>query len=130
MFTDPTTGGILDDLIVCSTSENKLFVVSNAGRRQHDQKLMLQAVDRLRAAGKDVQIRFLEPDEQSLLALQGPGAAQALAPLLEGVDIAKLYFMRTTTAKVMLTDETNCSGGGTRTPILSIWIYRRGPHGY
>lgn len=100
VFTDPTTGGILDDLIVCSTSEGKLFVVSNAGRRQHDQKLMLQAQERMRAAGKDVTLRFLEPDEQSLLALQGPGAAKALAPLLEGADLDKLYFMRTTAAKV------------------------------
>ncbi|XP_034240925.1 aminomethyltransferase, mitochondrial [Thrips palmi] len=100
VFTDPTTGGILDDLIVCSTSEGKLFVVSNAGRRQHDQKLMLQAEERLRAAGKDVTLRFMEPEEQSLLALQGPGAAKALAPLLEGADLDKLYFMRTVSAKV------------------------------
>ncbi|KAE8752143.1 hypothetical protein FOCC_FOCC000936 [Frankliniella occidentalis] len=100
VFTDATTGGILDDLIVCSTTEDKLYVVSNAGRRHHDQKLMKEAEERLRAAGKDVALRFLEPDEQSLLALQGPGAARALAPLIEGVDLDKLYFMRTTAAKV------------------------------
>ncbi|KAK3930634.1 Aminomethyltransferase, mitochondrial [Frankliniella fusca] len=100
VFTDATSGGILDDLIVCSTSEDKLFVVSNAGRRHHDQKLMKEAEERLRAAGRDVKLRFLEPDEQSLLALQGPGAARALAPLIEGVDLDQLYFMRTTSAKV------------------------------
>lgn len=75
-------------------------MVSNAGRRQHDQRLMERATERLRADGKDVNLRFLEPGEQSLLALQGPGAAAALQPLAEGLDLAKLYFMRTALCRV------------------------------
>lgn len=42
VFTDKKTGGILDDLIVTKTTDGYLYVVSNAGRRDHDQNLMLE----------------------------------------------------------------------------------------
>lgn len=42
VFTDSATGGILDDLIVTRTGEGYLYVVSNAGRRDHDKELMLR----------------------------------------------------------------------------------------
>lgn len=43
VFTDEK-GGILDDLIVTKCSEHELYVVSNAGRKHHDIKLMKNAL--------------------------------------------------------------------------------------
>lgn len=47
VFTDKVTGGILDDLIVTKTGDGYLYVVSNAGRRDHDKDLMLRTEVRL-----------------------------------------------------------------------------------
>lgn len=41
VFTDEN-GGILDDLIVTKDDEDKYFLVSNAGRRKEDSRLLLQ----------------------------------------------------------------------------------------
>ncbi|XP_074862138.1 aminomethyltransferase, mitochondrial isoform X2 [Carettochelys insculpta] len=82
-------GGILDDLIVTSTSEQHLYVVSNAGCRDKDWALMQGQAQELRAAGGDV---HLEVSENALLALQGPSAARVLqAGVLD--DLSKLPFM-------------------------------------
>lgn len=40
VFTN-AVGGILDDLIVSKTSADYLYVVSNAGRRDEDSRLLL-----------------------------------------------------------------------------------------
>lgn len=44
-------------------------------------------------------LEFLDSDEQSLLALQGPSSASVLQPLVS-VNLSKLYFMDSTTATV------------------------------
>uniref|UniRef100_A0A8C8S086 Aminomethyltransferase n=1 Tax=Pelusios castaneus TaxID=367368 RepID=A0A8C8S086_9SAUR len=82
-------GGILDDLIVTSTSEQHLYVVSNAGCRDKDWALMQGRAQELQAAGYDV---HLEVSENALLALQGPLAAQVLQKGVSG-DLTKLPFM-------------------------------------
>lgn len=46
----------------------------------------------MKAQGKDVNIEFLDPLEQGLIALQGPSAATALQSLLQ-IDLTKLKFM-------------------------------------
>lgn len=38
------SGGILDDLIITKINTDHLFVVSNAGRKEHDIKHMLEAL--------------------------------------------------------------------------------------
>lgn len=43
VFTDPLTGGILDDLIITKTSLGYYHLVSNASRRPQDQKLLEEA---------------------------------------------------------------------------------------
>ena len=58
VFTDKNTGGILDDLIITNTSDGYLYVVSNAGRRDHDTKLFLNA-----------QVRFPPPEPKIFLLL-------------------------------------------------------------
>ncbi|XP_066993333.1 aminomethyltransferase, mitochondrial [Anabrus simplex] len=99
VFTDPITGGILDDLIVTKTTLGYLYVVSNASRRSEDQKLMLRAEREFLNQGKKVELRFFSPEERSLLALQGPRAIEALQPLVD-VDLAQLYFMGSTLTSV------------------------------
>ncbi|XP_059572125.1 aminomethyltransferase, mitochondrial isoform X1 [Alligator mississippiensis] len=82
-------GGIIDDLIVTSTSEQHLYVVSNAGCSDKDLALMQTRAQELRAAGNDV---HLEVWENALLALQGPSAVRVLQAGVSD-DLAKLPFM-------------------------------------
>lgn len=94
-------GGILDDLIVTKINEEYLYIVSNAARKDHDQKLMMKALDAYKNSnnGTDLRIRFFDPSERSLIALQGPKAAEVLQKFTD-VDLSKLYFMNSTTAKI------------------------------
>lgn len=48
---------------------------------------------------KDVKLRFLEPEDQALIALQGPKAWKVLQPLVD-VDLAQLFFMSTGVLRV------------------------------
>ncbi|KAF2900624.1 hypothetical protein ILUMI_05563 [Ignelater luminosus] len=87
-------GGILDDLIITKIDSNHLYIVSNAARKEHDQQLLLKALEKYKQTNKSSQlkIRFFDPKERSLLALQGPKAAEVLQKLTD-VDLSKLYFM-------------------------------------
>ncbi|XP_043564457.1 aminomethyltransferase, mitochondrial isoform X1 [Chiloscyllium plagiosum] len=82
-------GGIKDDLIVTRTSDEYLYIVSNAGCADKDSAHMKERLAEFRAAGNDADLEFLEA---GLIALQGPSAAQVLQ---EGVsdDLQKLPFM-------------------------------------
>ncbi|KAM6470792.1 aminomethyltransferase, mitochondrial [Liasis olivaceus] len=82
-------GGIIDDLIVTSTSEEHLYVVSNAGCMDKDFALMRNKMKEMKAAGYDV---HLEVSDNALLALQGPAMAHVLQPGVAD-DLAKLPFM-------------------------------------
>jgi aminomethyltransferase len=53
----------------------------------------------MHAKGKDVDIRFLNPEERALLAVQGPDTAKVVQPLTD-VDLNDLYFMESTLATV------------------------------
>uniref|UniRef100_A0A2K6TFC0 Aminomethyltransferase, mitochondrial n=1 Tax=Saimiri boliviensis boliviensis TaxID=39432 RepID=A0A2K6TFC0_SAIBB len=72
LFTNEA-GGILDDLILTSTSEGHLYVVSSAGCWEKDLALMQDKVRELQNQGRDVGLEVLD---NALLALQGPTAAQ------------------------------------------------------
>ncbi|KXJ76993.1 hypothetical protein RP20_CCG008510 [Aedes albopictus] len=89
-------GGILDDLIVNRVSEDTLYVVSNASRKDTDMAVMSDAVASFKAQGKDVSVQFLSSDEQSLLAVQGPHSVSDLQKLCTK-DLSRLYFMNSTT---------------------------------
>ncbi|XP_003217649.1 aminomethyltransferase, mitochondrial [Anolis carolinensis] len=88
LFTNEN-GGIIDDLIVTSTSEDHLYVVSNAGCMEKDFALMQNKAKEMKASGSDV---HLEVSENALLALQGPAMSQVLQ---SGVNdsLAKMPFM-------------------------------------
>ncbi|NXX01589.1 GCST protein, partial [Larus smithsonianus] len=90
-------GGIVDDLIVTNTSEDHLYVVSNAGCAEKDLAVMRDRVAELQAAGSDV---HLEVSDNALLALQGsPSMARVLQAGLSD-DLSKLFFMNSITTTV------------------------------
>lgn len=93
-------GGILDDLIVTRLSADRLYIVSNAGRKKEDRELMEAAIAAYKAMGKDVCAEFLEPSERALIAVQGPTAVAAVQHVTENVKITELGFMRTTQGTV------------------------------
>lgn len=93
------TGGILDDLIVSRVNSKFLYVVSNAGMKQQDSQLILEAVDRFRGKGKSVDVKFFDPVERALLAFQGPAAVNVLQELTK-VNLNALFFMNTIEAEV------------------------------
>ncbi|HXY57900.1 MAG TPA: glycine cleavage system aminomethyltransferase GcvT [Methylocystis sp.] len=78
------SGGILDDLMATRLPgrEEAFFLVVNAATKGQDFALLSQ---------KFPQLRLLMQEHRALLALQGPLAARALAPLLPGVE--SLSFM-------------------------------------
>ncbi|NWW09921.1 GCST protein, partial [Oreocharis arfaki] len=89
-------GGITDDLIVINTSENHLYVVSNAACADKDLAILRDRAAQLQATGSDV---HLEVSDNALLALQGPSMARVLqAGLLD--DLAKLSFMNSISTTV------------------------------
>ncbi|XP_054360725.1 aminomethyltransferase, mitochondrial isoform X3 [Mirounga angustirostris] len=95
LFTNEA-GGILDDLIVTSTSEGYLYVVSNAGCWDKDLALMQDKVRELQNMGSDVS---LEVVDNALLALQGPTAAKVLQAGVAD-DLRKLPFMTSAVMEV------------------------------
>ncbi|KAM9592808.1 aminomethyltransferase, mitochondrial [Trichechus inunguis] len=95
LFTNEA-GGIIDDLIVINTSEEHLYVVSNAGCWDKDLALMQDKVKELQNTGSDV---GLEVVDNALLALQGPTAAQVLQAGVTD-DLRKLPFMTSAVMEV------------------------------
>ena len=72
-----TTGGILDDLIVYRLADDAYRLIVNAATREKDLAWLGK-----QAAG--FAVALLERDDLALLAVQGPRARQAAAPLLPG----------------------------------------------
>ncbi|NWV26278.1 GCST protein, partial [Origma solitaria] len=90
-------GGITDDLIVTNTSEDHLYVVSNAACADKDLAILRDRAAQLQATGSDV---HLEVSDNALLALQGsPSMARVLQTGLSD-DLAKLSFMNSITTTV------------------------------
>ncbi|PNJ32170.1 AMT isoform 29 [Pongo abelii] len=91
LFTNEA-GGILDDLIVTSTSEGHLYVVSNAGCWEKDLALMQDKVRELQNQGRDVGLEVLD---NALLALQAQVLQAGVAD-----DLRKLPFMTSAVMEV------------------------------
>ncbi|RLN98716.1 hypothetical protein BBJ28_00020067 [Nothophytophthora sp. Chile5] len=81
------TGGILDDCVV-SRYEDHLYVVVNAGNQDVDLVHMHQMLERFQG---DAHIERIE--DRALVALQGPGAADIVQPMIPSVDLKQLGFM-------------------------------------
>lgn len=86
------SGGILDDLIVTKVNSNNLYIVSNAGRMEHDKQHMMKYSEKYKLQNKDVNVKFHNVEERSLIALQGPKAVDTLQLLCKS-NLSELYFM-------------------------------------
>ncbi|KZC05634.1 Aminomethyltransferase, mitochondrial [Dufourea novaeangliae] len=93
-------GGILDDLIITKDGDDRYFVVSNAGRRNEDSQTLIQRQEHFKSQGKSVDLEFLDPLEQGLVALQGPTAATILQPLVK-INLKDLRFMNSVETEVL-----------------------------
>ncbi|XP_077496833.1 aminomethyltransferase, mitochondrial isoform X1 [Amblyomma americanum] len=83
-------GGIIDDLIVNKTRDF-LYVVSNAGCRDKDLAHVKTKLAAFQSSGGQATLELM--DSWSLLAIQGPAAAELLQPLVD-CTLASLHFMR------------------------------------
>ncbi|KAF7283634.1 aminomethyltransferase, mitochondrial [Rhynchophorus ferrugineus] len=95
-------GGILDDLIVTKINDEFLYVVSNAAMKIQDQHIMLQGLVSYQKRinpSSNIQIKFFDPLQKALIALQGPKASSVLQKYTD-VDLKKIYFMKTSTGNI------------------------------
>ncbi|KAH7636271.1 aminomethyltransferase [Dermatophagoides farinae] len=85
-------GGIIDDLIV-SKKPDALYIVSNASRSEEDLKHLEEQMAQFIQTnpGSDLNMKIL--NDKSLLAFQGPKAAETIQQKLESVDLNSLKFM-------------------------------------
>jgi aminomethyltransferase len=88
LFTN-AQGGVLDDLIITRWTQDRFFLVVNAGCKAQD-------IAHLRAHLAGQQLTVME--QQALLALQGPQARAVLAELYP--DAAALVFMQGCVARI------------------------------
>jgi aminomethyltransferase len=82
-------GGIIDDSVITKVSPTEVYLVVNAGCREKDLKHLSKHLEAFTAKGGDVTMEV--HDDRSLLALQGPEAAQVLQKFVQD-DLDKLYF--------------------------------------
>ncbi|PKI82876.1 aminomethyltransferase [Malassezia vespertilionis] len=102
------SGGILDDLIITKHTENKFYVVTNAGRRDEDLQHFAEQKAAWEQAHPEATFRHNVMEEQGLIALQGPTSASVLASVLpHSFDLAKLTFGRSAWVPVAVNSKTN-----------------------
>ncbi|KAL7523236.1 hypothetical protein ACHAWF_000432 [Thalassiosira exigua] len=83
------SGGIIDDTVITNAGDH-VYMVVNGATKFGDMK---HFEDRMAEFDGDVSMEYLE-DSMQLLALQGPGAAEAVAKILpDGFDLTKMAFM-------------------------------------
>ncbi|KFM82915.1 Aminomethyltransferase, mitochondrial, partial [Stegodyphus mimosarum] len=105
-------GGIIDDLIVTKTDKEYLYLVSNAGCADKDLAHLQKRKEELKRKGADVEVEVLE--DRVLLAVQGPGTAKVLDPLV-GCSLSDLTFMTSTCSSICGVDDcriTRCGYTG------------------
>lgn len=82
-------GGIIDDTVITNAGEF-IYMVVNGATKFGDMK---HFEEQMAAFNGDVTMEYLE-DSMQLLAIQGPGAAEALKKIIPGdLDLSKMAFM-------------------------------------
>ena len=82
-------GGIIDDTVITNAGDY-IYMVVNGATKFGDMKHFQEQMELFQG---DVTMEYLE-DSKQLLALQGPGAAHAVAKILPaGFDLVKMPFM-------------------------------------
>ncbi|KAF2869666.1 hypothetical protein BDV95DRAFT_608502 [Massariosphaeria phaeospora] len=79
------TGGIVDDTIITRLPD-KFYVVTNAGCREKDQAYLTAELESWKSDSSNPAVEWKVLDNQGLLALQGPRAAEILLRVLDEDD--------------------------------------------
>lgn len=87
-----TNGGIIDDLIV-SKKPDSLYIVSNASRSEEDLKHLEEQMAKYLQTNPNADLNMKILNDKSLLAFQGPKAAETIQTKLESIDLKSLKFM-------------------------------------
>jgi aminomethyltransferase len=85
------TGGIIDDLIITKLSNNKFFIVLNAGCKEKDAKWISQNLP--------ANLKFTELSDRSLIAIQGEKSVEVLSHFTKA-NLHDLPYMNLTSAKL------------------------------
>lgn len=104
-------GGILDDTVITKISGEKYYVVTNAGRRGEDLKWLEERLADWRGDKKGGEVKHTVLENQGLVALQGPKAAEVLAQHTD-VELSKLTFGKTAYATVAGVPDCHIARGG------------------
>ncbi|KAI3422196.1 hypothetical protein GPALN_012729 [Globodera pallida] len=96
VLTNPS-GGIIDDLIISKTSQDSLFLVTNAGRIGIDLPYLEKNAAEWRSNGKEVQVNALR--DRALIAVQGPEMMKLMESETD-VSLDSLFFMQSSVGKV------------------------------
>jgi glycine cleavage system T protein (aminomethyltransferase) len=99
-------GGIVDDLIVTRTTEDKFYLVTNATRRNNDIAHMDYYLDKFPGRVKH------ELLDKALIALQGPSSADVLQKLTR-FDLKQLTFGHASSVPLLNTEAYVTRGGYT-----------------
>ncbi|KAF2271416.1 glycine cleavage system T protein [Westerdykella ornata] len=109
------TGGIVDDTII-TRLPGKFYVVTNAGCREKDLAYLKSELEDWGKNHPDQPVEWKVLDNQGLIALQGPLAADILSRVLDeehAKELETLYFGQSTHATIKGTDtEVLVSRGG------------------
>ena len=101
------TGGIVDDLIIYRTGDQEYLLVVNASNMEKDWKHLNE---QLEAKGYDAQLEN-QSDNWSLLAIQGPKAAEAMQSLTD-VDLSSQKYYTFSQGKFAGADNVIISATG------------------
>ena len=100
------TGGVVDDTIVTRLAGGRFYVVTNAGCREKDDAYFDEEVAKWNGEhGPEAQVKEERLNDQGLVALQGPAAAEILAAALgdeEDLDLKTLLFGQSVYARIQL----------------------------
>lgn len=80
-------GGIIDDSVITKVSDEDLYLVVNAGRRDVDLAHLNAQLEK----NSQMDVQMIVHDDRGLLALQGPSAKSVLQSLVD-VDLSQVYF--------------------------------------
>lgn len=92
------TGGIVDDFVITRLGGERFHVATNAARSERDCAYLQKELEATKG------VEWVVEERAGMLALQGPGSAEILAEVVEGLDLTRLFFGNTACARIRLRD--------------------------